>query len=170
MHLGGEGTVEQLAAGIHKALEKVKEIRSANPQPSIGFGGSPLPATSMITPKVVEDIFGAKGQVKEGMLKLVFGRKATMACQCDVGKEMGVNTWAAFAGTDENAVVDGDFAVHDEELQPVLKILRHSNIQIVAIHSHMSGETPHLLFLHYWGRGNTTQLATALQTALKVLK
>ena len=57
----------------------------------------------------------------------------------DVGKTMGVNTWAAFAGTDEKAVVDGDFAMLESELQGVLKALRGAGINVVAIH-HAHGE------------------------------
>ena len=79
---------------------------------------------------------------------------------------MGVNTWAAFAGTDDNAVVDGDFAVTEDELQPVLKSLRGGGINVVAIHSHMTGETPRILFLHYWGRGKAAELATVVKKAL----
>ena len=81
-------------------------------------------------------------------------------------KEMGVNTWAAFAGADDNAVVDGDFAVLEGELQSVLKSLRHAGINIVAIHSHMTQENPRILFLHYWGRGKTDDLAKSLKAAL----
>jgi len=79
---------------------------------------------------------------------------------------MGVNTWAAFAGSDDNAVVDGDFAVHEDELQTVLKTLRQASINIVAIHQHMSGETPRTLFLHYWGKGKAADLAKAIKAAL----
>ena len=53
---------------------------------------------------------------------------------------MGVNTWATFAGTDTLAVVDGDFAVLENELQSVLKILQAGDINIVAIHQHMTHE------------------------------
>lgn len=79
---------------------------------------------------------------------------------------MGVNTWAAFAGADDNAVVDGDFVVLEKELQPVLKSLRKSGINIVAIHHHMSGVEPRMLFLHYWGRGAAADLAKGVKTAL----
>ena len=79
---------------------------------------------------------------------------------------MGVNTWAAFAGSDDNAVVDGDFAVTENELQPVLKALRAGGIDVVAIHSHMTGETPRILFLHYWGRGKAANLAGVVKKAL----
>jgi hypothetical protein len=88
----------------------------------------------------------------------------------EVGKEMGVNTWAAFAGADDNAVVDGDFAVREDELQPVLRSLRADGINIVAIHSHMTHEEPRILFLQYWGKGKAESLARSLKQALDVQK
>ena len=100
------------------------------------------------------------------MFKVVIGRPAKMACGCEVNKEMGVNTWAAFAGTDESAVVDGDFAATEDELLPVLKSLRSEGINIVSIHHHMTHETPRYLFLHYWGKGPAAALAKTLRTAL----
>src|SRR3954462_6003690 len=81
---------------------------------------------------------------------------------------MGVNTWAAFAGNDENALVDGDFAVTEDELQPVLQSLRAAQINIVAIHQHMTHEEPRIMFLHYWGRGKAADLATAVKQALSL--
>lgn len=83
-----------------------------------------------------------------------------------VGNEMGVNTWAAFAGTDDEAVVDGDFAMRESELQAVLKSMRASGINIVAIHQHMTDETPRILFLHYWGKGKAVDLAKGVKAAL----
>jgi hypothetical protein len=79
---------------------------------------------------------------------------------------MGVNTWAAFAGSDDHAVVDGDFAVHEGDLQAVLKSLRATNINVVAIHQHMIEESPRILFLHYWGKGKAVDLAQAVKAAL----
>jgi hypothetical protein len=76
---------------------------------------------------------------------------------------MGINTWAAFAGTDQDAVVDGDFAVTEDELQAVLKTLRAGGINIVAIHSHTMGESPRILFFHYWGRGAAADLARTVK-------
>ena len=114
----------------------------------------------------MEDALGVKGQAKDGMFKVVIGREAKAACGCAIAKEMGVNTWAAFAGSDDNAVVDGDFAMLETELQGVLKALRKADINIVAIHHHMAGETPRYLFLHYWGRGRVEALARGLKAAL----
>jgi len=83
-----------------------------------------------------------------------------------IGSTMGVNTWAAFWGTNDQAVVDGDFAMTESELQPVLKTLRHAGILIVAIHQHMTGESPRIMFLHYWGIGRAEDLARGLRAAL----
>jgi Domain of Unknown Function (DUF1259) len=84
----------------------------------------------------------------------------------DAGKAMGVNTWAAFAGSDKKAVVDGDFAMLEAELQGVLKALRSSGIFITAIHHHMIGESPKIILLHYWGTGSVSDLAKGVKTAL----
>lgn len=165
MHIGGEGTVDKLAGGVRLAFAKQQEIRAANPAPRRGFGG-PVPAPSSLGAAPLEAILGGKAQTKDGMVKFVFGREATLDCGCRVGTDMGINTWAAFAGTEGDAVVDGDFAVRENELQTVLKSLRASGINIVAIHHHMTGETPRYLFLHYWGRGAADSLAHSLKTAL----
>ena len=164
MHIGGEGTVEKLASGVKIALAKMKEIRAANPQPGKSFGGG-IPEKSAISAAPLAEMFTAKPQEKDGMVKFVFGRVAHMDCGCEVGKEMGVNTWASFGGTDENAVVDGDFASRENELQAVLKTLRGGGINIVAIHHHMVEETPRYIFLHYWGRGQAAELAKTLKLA-----
>jgi hypothetical protein len=97
------------------------------------------------------------------MFKVIVGRKSQMPCGCQVGQEMGVNTWAAFGGTDDNAVVNGDFAVTEEELPIVLRALRHWDINIVAIHQHMTHEDPRIMFFHYWGRGTAKDLAQAIK-------
>lgn len=165
MHIGGVGTVEALATGVRKALDKVAEIRRANPQPSNSFAGKPIPEKSSITPGAIENILGVKGQAAEGMYKVSVGRKAT-AHGLPVSNQMGVNTWAAFAGSDENAFVDGDFAMLRSEVQGVLKSLRGSGINIVAIHNHMTQEEPQFVFLHYWGKGSAAELAKAVKAAL----
>lgn len=166
MHIGGEADEAALAKGVRAALDKVKEIRASHPEPAKAFGGPDIPAKSDIPAEAMDQIFGVKGQSKEGMYKTVIGRTVSMPCGCEVGKEMGVNTWAAFAGTTETALVDGDFIVFEGELQPVLKALRAGNIDIVAIHSHMEGESPKAIYLHYWGKGRTEDLAHAVKSAL----
>jgi hypothetical protein len=165
MHIEGQGTVEQLASAVRRLYDKVKEIRAANPQPKDTFGEKPLPEKNSISAEPLNKIFGMSGEVNNSMVKFTIGRPATMH-GVKIDNVMGVNTWAAFAGSDDNAVVDGDFAVTEDELQPALKALRVVGINIVAIHSHMTHEQPRILFFHYWGRGKAKELADGIKGAL----
>ena len=64
---------------------------------------------------------------------------------------------------DDAAVVDGDVAMLENELQPVLRAMRTEGITIVAIHQHMTHEQPRYLFLHDWGKGKAVDLAQSLK-------
>ena len=165
MHIEGEGTVEHLASSIRLVYDKVREFRAAHPTPADSFLKPPLPDVSTITADPLNRIFHTSGEANRGMIKYTFGRPAIVH-GVTVDNTMGVNTWAAFAGSDENAVVDGDFAVTENELQGTLKSLREAGINIVAIHSHMTGEEPRIIFFHYWGRGTAQNLAENIQKAL----
>ena len=166
MHIAGEGGVDELAAGVRAIFDKVNEIRTANPQPAKSFGVGQLPAKSSIDGDAVSQVFAQKGDAKDGMYKVTVGRETKMACGCTVGSTMGVNTWAAFAGTPDDALVVGDFVMLENELQTVLKTLRGNGINIVAIHQHMTGENPRMIFLHYYGRGKALALAQAVKAAI----
>jgi hypothetical protein len=165
MHIGGEGSVEQLATAVRKVYDKIREIRAANPRPRDTFAAGQLPDKNSIAPGPLNEIFGITGESNNGMAKFTIGRPARMH-GVTIDSTMGVNTWAAFAGTDDNAIVDGDFAVTEDELQPALKTLRAAGINIVAIHSHMTHEEPRILFFHYWGRGPAAALAKSIKSAL----
>lgn len=165
MHIGGNGTAERLAPAVRKVLDAVKSIRTAAPTPAARFAGDPIPETNAISAAAIDAILGVKGESNNGMYKATIGRTASMH-GTKVGKQMGVNTWAAFAGSDENALVDGDFAMTQGELQGVLKAMRKAGINIVAIHNHMTHEEPQYVFLHYWGKGPAAALAKGLKSAL----
>jgi hypothetical protein len=167
MHIEGEGTVDKLAGAVRKVYDAAKQIRAANPSPKDSFGTEQLPGKSSITAAPLNEIFGAQGESKDGMVKFTFGRPATMH-GVKIDNTMGVNTWAAFAGSDDNAVVDGDFAVTEDELQPTLRSLLKEKINIIAIHQHMTHEQPRMMFFHYWGRGRTKDLAQAIKGAFLV--
>ncbi len=166
MHIGGEGAVDKLAEGVRAIFDKVKEIRTANAQPAKSFGLGQLPEKSSIEGEAISQVFAQKGDAKDGMYKVAIGRETKMACGCTVGNTMGVNTWAAFAGTSDDALVVGDFVMLETELQTVLKTLRGNGINIVAIHQHMTGENPRMIFLHYYGRGKALALAQAVKAAI----
>lgn len=165
MHIGGMGNVGTLANGVKHVYATIDAIRKAHPEPQKAFAGS-IPSSSVISAGPLEQIFGKKGESKDGMFKVSFGRPSSMH-GTSIGNAMGVNTWAAFAGTDDSAVVDGDFAMLPNELQGVLKAVRAGGINVVAIHQHMTEEEPHYLFMHYWGKGKAADLANVINKALK---
>jgi len=165
MHIAGMGDAGVLASGVKAVWDKVSQIRAANPVPAKAFAPPAIGSENAIAAGPLESILGVKGQASQGMFKVVIGRPATMH-GTPVGKEMGINTWAAFAGRDGDAVIDGDFAMTESELQTVLKAMRREGINIVAIHQHMSGEEPRILFLHYWAKGPASALAQAFKHVL----
>jgi len=158
MHIGGMGDEATLAAGVAKVFETMKQKFDV---PSAGID----PASTTLDPKKIDAALGRHGELNKGVYKVTIGREVKMAGHT-MGNTMGVNTWAAFAGSDDQAIVDGDFAMLEGEMQGVLKALRHAGINIVAIHQHMTGESPRMMFLHYWGVGKTEDLARGLKTAL----
>lgn len=166
MHIGGMGDEEQLASEVGKIFTKIKDTAGGK---GVVLHADIDPAKTTLDPKKIEDIVGARGEMNKGVYRLTFGRTTKMHNQ-EVGNAMGVNTWAAFVGSDEKAVVDGDFAMYESELQGVLKAIRHHNINIVAIHNHMAMEDPRVLFLHFWGVGSTSYLAKGLKAALDTQK
>jgi hypothetical protein len=162
MHIGGRGQEETLARSVGAVFAKIKETS--------GGKGEVLkadidPAKTTLDPAKIEAVLGRKGELKDGVYKLTIGRTTKMHGAI-AGSTMGVNTWAAFAGSDELAVVDGDFAMLEGELQDVLKALRLNRIDVVALHQHMTHEEPRILFLHYWGTGKSEDLARGLKAAL----
>jgi hypothetical protein len=172
MHIEGEGNVEDLARAVKKMYDTTKGLRVPNPKPAESFAepnvGEPsLPEKSSITAAPLNEIFGMQGEAKDGMIKFTIGRPAAMHA-VKIDNTMGVNTWAAFAGSDDNAVVDGDFAVTEDELQPILKSLIKHKINIVALHQHMTHEEPRMMFFHYWGRGRARDLAMAVKDGLLI--
>lgn len=167
MHIEGEGAVDKLAGTVRRVYDAIKQIRAASPHPRDSFGAKSLPEKSSISAGPLNQILEMNGEVNNGMVKFTIGRTAEMH-GTKIDKDMGVNTWAAFAGTDDNAIVDGDFAVTEDELQPVLKSLLKDKINIVAIHSHMTHEQPRIMFFHYWGRGQAKDLANAVKGGLLV--
>jgi hypothetical protein len=166
MHIGGMGDQEKLASAVGKVFAKIKE--------TAGGKGEMLkadidPKTTSLDPKKIDAVVSHPGEMANGVYKLTIGRTTKMGDK-EVGNAMGVNTWAAFAGSDGQSVVDGDFAMYENELQGVLKALRAANIHVVAIHNHMTGENPRVMFLHFWGIGPTAELAKGLKAALDTQK
>lgn len=168
MHIGGMGSEEKLAKAVGMVFDELKEIIK-HPLRSPRTSTKIEAKLSNLDTKRISEIIGAEGDLTDGVFKITIGRSTKMH-GFEMGKAMGVNTWAAFAGKDQEAVVDGDFAMLESELQGVLKALRSSGIYVVSIHNHMINETPRIVFLHYWGIGPARSLAEGVRKALDTTK
>ncbi len=162
MHIEGMGPEPEVAQNVGKVFAALKATAALPPPKNLQIDQ----AKNQIDTKAIDKIFGTPGHLVNGVYKIVIGRTTFMHGH-KFGKFMGVNTWAAFIGSNENALVEGDFAMRENEVQNVLKTLRKYDINIAAIHQHMLGEKPRILFLHYWGVGRALDLAKALKAALR---
>jgi hypothetical protein len=142
----------------------LKKVRAESPQPAKSFAGG-VPRAGTLDADRLGKIIGAEAVAQDGMVKITIGRDAAMH-KMKFSGSMGLTTWAAFAGSEEFASIDGDFAMTAAEVQPVLRALRKADINIVAIHNHMVGESPAYYFVHFWGKGKSTDLADGFKSAL----
>lgn len=170
MHIGGHGeSAEALAQGVKAMWDAIRSVRKKQPMPGERFAGKVPEVTGQYEVSALEKILGETGSLNGDVLKFTFGRTASMH-GVSFGASMGLSTWAAFSGNADYAVVDGDFAMTGDEVQPVMHALRDSGIHIVALHNHMIGETPPFYFLHYWGKGDPKKLAQGIRAALDTQK
>jgi len=164
MHVHGHGKPADLAAKLKPAIDLIGK-NSARPA-----AASAPAATTMDTAKIAQ-IVGTPGEQTGAVYKITIGRDDLKMTEmgAPINARMGLNTWAAFVGTNENAAIAGDVAMTASEVTPVLKALRKNGIAIVAIHHHMTDTRPAVYFLHYWGTGPTDKLAAAFKAALAEL-
>jgi hypothetical protein len=168
MHVHGTGSAADLTRRVKPALDLIDQsaARASAPPPT----GA---ATSAEAPNgpALATIIGHQGEQNGPVYKITIGRPDINLREhgAVINARMGLNTWAAFAGTDQDAMVAGDVAMLDHELTPVLEALRANDIDIVAIHHHMTGVEPVVIFLHYYGTGPAAKLAQGVRAAVDVL-
>ena len=120
----------------------------------------------------IDQALGRSGQKTGDVYKVSFPRTDLHVSVKGVAIKPGLalGSWAAFSGTDDNAMVMGDLVLLEDELNPVMDKLRSAGFEITAVHNHLFDETPHVLYMHYMGHGSATQLATSLKGALATSK
>lgn len=169
MHIHGHGEAMDIAHRLKPALDLIGKV----PQAGADFilGGPQGVVAGTIDTAALDRIVGATGDKTGDVYKYTVGRDDLHITEmgAPIGTRMGLNTWAAFFGSDTDAVVAGDVAMLPGEVQRVLKALRSHNIDVVAVHQHMIDTQPEVIFLHYWGRGKAAELAAAFRSALDVL-
>ena len=137
---------------------------------SVTGGASNISGGAIDTAKIA-NLVGHEGEQSGAVYKITVGRDDLDMKEhgAVINARMGLNTWAAFVGTQEDAAIAGDVAMLENEVTPVLKALRKNGLEVVAIHHHMTGDRPMVIFLHYWGRGPAEKLATGFKSALDEL-
>ncbi len=161
MHIGGMGSPDPMAKALRNALDKTAT-------PKTPPSGTP-PALSLDTKKI-QQIIGHEGKEAGGVYKITLGRPGVKMHGVELTASMGLNTWAAFAGTNEKAHVAGDVAMTAAEVNKVIRELRKGGINLAAVHNHMLDERPRIFFLHYWGTGPAEQLAKTVRSAFDQAK
>lgn len=162
VHFHGHGFPGQMALALRRTLELTGTPLSASP--------SQAPAEELTSDaQKLSKIFGRSGTQSEGIVSFAIPRAETIAsARATLGPQMGVATAINFQLEGSDSVTTGDFVLLEKEVQPVIRALRANGIEITALHSHMLDENPRLFFLHFWGRGETNQLARGLRAALDV--
>jgi len=168
MHVMGRGKPAKLARMAKPAVDLIGRVPSRH--------SSPAPTTVTVKPGKIDtakiaQIVGHEGEQSGPVYKITVGRDDLNLKEmgATINARMGLNTWAAFVGTDEHAAVAGDVAMLEQEVTPVLKTLHSHGLEIVAIHHHMIGSKPTIIFLHYWGQGPADKLAAGFKAALDQL-
>ena len=169
MHVHGHGTPEELARKVKPAIDLIgKDISADERKKNIDANNGSL---GKLDTDKLSKIVGHTGEQNGAVYKITIGRNDIKLKEMGavINARMGLNTWAAFVGSDENAAVAGDVAMLEREVTPVLKALRANGLNIVAIHHHMTGSRPMVIFLHYWGVGPAEKLAAGFKAALNEL-
>jgi hypothetical protein len=164
MHVHAIGKAADLARHVKPGLDLIGHVKPEVPAPA-NAGGAALD-----TGKLAK-IVGHEGEQSGAVYKITVGREDLGMKEhgAVINARMGLNTWAAFVGTQEDAAIAGDVAMLETEVTPVLKALRRNGLDVVAIHHHMTGDRPVVIFLHYWGRGPAEKLAAGFKVALDEL-
>ena len=166
MHVHGHGKAADLAKQVKPALDLIG--KGASSQTAAKPASSP--ATTLDTAKIAK-IVGHDGEQSGAVYKITIGRDDLKLKDmgATINARMGLNTWAAFYGTNDNAAIAGDIAMLENEVTPTLKALRSHGLDVVAIHQHMLSTQPTVIFLHYWGQGKADELANGFKAAVEQL-
>ena len=116
----------------------------------------------------VETALGRKGMEQGGVFKASFARSDLRVTKAGVPVAPGValTSWMAILGNNAQGMMMGDLVLLEEEVKPVMAALFAQGLQVTALHNHLLGTTPSILYLHYSGQGEPAKLAQALRSVL----
>jgi len=171
MHVHGHGEALNLARSLKPALDLIGHASPAPMDAKPATAPASPPATFPFDTTALNKIAGFDGEKLGSVYKFTLGRDDLHLTEMGaaINARMGLNSWAAFAGNNDEARIAGDIAMRANEVNAVLKALRSHDLNIVAIHHHMLDTQPNVIFLHYWGRGPASTLAAGFRAALDEL-
>jgi hypothetical protein len=116
----------------------------------------------------VEQVFGRPGEEKDGVLRVTFPRSDLRVKLHSVTIRAGLalTSWAAFQKAGDGTMMMGDLVLLGPEVQPVISKFMEGGIEVAAIHNHLIGESPRVIYAHFHGHGDAAALAAALRGAL----
>jgi hypothetical protein len=168
MHVHGMGSAADLAKRVKPAIDLIDQ---AAKKAQASGSSAPAPSSAPLDGAALAKIIGTPGEQTGPVYKITIGRPDINLREhgAPINARMGLNTWAAFTGTDADAMVAGDVAMLENEVTPALKSLRANGINVIAIHHHMTDVKPVVIFLHYYGTGPAAKLAQAVRSAVDLL-
>lgn len=173
MHLHGMGDTAKLAQQYAQAIRQTKLFPANQPVAATPPGpNKPTPTgNELFDLPGLDELVKYKGVVNGPTYKYTVGRDDVriLAMGADITAAIGLNSWASFAGKQDDAHIAGDIAMLEHEVNDVVKVLRQNRLEVVALHHHMLGEQPRTVFLHYYGRGPAKDLARGFRAALDQL-
>jgi hypothetical protein len=163
MHVLGQGDPVKLAQALHAGLALSKTPLEAAAQPAAA-----PPAIDFDT-AAVDKAMGYPGKNNGGIDQFTISRAKPvtedgMEIPAAMGSAIGINFQATGGG---KAAITGDFVLAANEVNPVIKALQASGIEITALHSHMLTEQPRMFFMHFWANDDAQKLARGLRAALE---
>jgi hypothetical protein len=163
MHIHGAGDAVALAQGVRAALALTHTPAAAPAAP-------PTAPFDLDTARIAATL-GHAGKINGGVYQVAVARPDTVReGEMIIPPAMGVATALNFQPIGGGkAAVTGDFVLHADEVPGVLRALRNRGFEVTAVHSHMLGETPRLLFMHFWGVDEATRLAAGLRAGLDLI-
>jgi len=125
--------------------------------------------------KPVDDVLGSAGKDLPGDVHRYGWPRTDLQVtigQIRVEPALALGSWAGFmkTGKGDEAVTMGDLVLLEPEVEPVLGELESGGFEVLAIHNHLIGETPRVLYVHFHGHGDATTLAKTLQATLAKTK
>jgi hypothetical protein len=161
MHVSARGAPAKLAAAVRAALALTGTPLGAS-------AAAPAAKTLGIDTAQIAQILGYHGHVTGGVYQVGVPRVEQITVDgVAVPPSMGLATAINFQPTGAGkAAITGDFILLGSEVNPVIRALRAGGIRVMALHSHMLADDPHLFFMHYWANDDAVKLAGGLRTAL----